>query len=126
MRVLKNLSLLPTNICTLLTLYQVDPFLKLVDDCKLQAVAAGSNQSREAYGSKSDDENALNSISTIEMTESQSKESFATMIVKALEKPSHVTIALHPELMLLSLLLSCLMCSHDATFIFLKCRSPQQ
>ncbi|PON74225.1 Coatomer beta subunit [Parasponia andersonii] len=80
-----------------LTEKTVDPFLKLVDDYKLQAVHAGSDQLREAYGSKSDDESALNSLSMIKITESQSKESFATMIVKALEKSSDVTIVLYPE-----------------------------
>lgn len=96
LKFLKKLNLLPINLA-MLALYQVDPFLKLVDDCKLEAVHGGSDQLREAYGSQSDDENALKSLSMIEVTGNQSKESFATMIMKALEKSSDVTIALLPE-----------------------------
>ncbi|KAL5543379.1 hypothetical protein UlMin_007163 [Ulmus minor] len=68
-----------------LTNEAADPFLQLVDDCKLQAV---NGESRDSYGSESDNENALKSLFTIEMTEGQSKESFANTIVKALDKSS--------------------------------------
>ncbi|KAM1589626.1 hypothetical protein ACFX10_028497 [Malus domestica] len=67
-----------------LTNETVDPFLRLVDDHKLQAVNSGPDQVRRVYGSKEDDENALRSLSAIEKSENQSKESFATMIVQTL------------------------------------------
>ncbi|CAN6561730.1 unnamed protein product [Malus baccata var. baccata] len=67
-----------------LTNETVDPFLRLVDDHKLQAVNSGPDQVRKVYGSKEDDENALRSLSAIEKSENQSKESFATMIVQTL------------------------------------------
>ncbi|KAM1555990.1 hypothetical protein PS2_039411 [Malus domestica] len=67
-----------------LTNETVDPFLRLVDDCKLQAVNSGPDQLRKVYESKEDDEDALRSPSAIEKSESQSKESFATMIVQTL------------------------------------------
>ncbi|TQE12960.1 hypothetical protein C1H46_001335 [Malus baccata] len=67
-----------------LTNETVDPFLRLVDDRKLQAVISGPDQLRKVYGSKEDDEDALRSLSAIEKSESQSKESFATMIVQTL------------------------------------------
>ncbi|XP_070674034.1 protein SEMI-ROLLED LEAF 2 [Malus domestica] len=67
-----------------LTNETVDPFLRLVDDHKLQAVISGPDQVRKVYGSKEDDENALRSLSAIEKSENQSKESFATMIVQTL------------------------------------------
>ncbi|RXH94051.1 hypothetical protein DVH24_016118 [Malus domestica] len=75
------------NTYSLVLLYartKVDPFLRLVDDCKLQAVNSGPDQLRKVYESKEDDEDALRSPSAIEKSESQSKESFATMIVQTL------------------------------------------
>lgn len=64
-----------------LTEKTVDPFLRLVDDCKLEAV---KTELQKVYGSKEDDEDALKSLSEIEIVENQSKESLATMIVKFL------------------------------------------
>ncbi|KAM1555991.1 hypothetical protein PS2_039411 [Malus domestica] len=69
-----------------LTNETVDPFLRLVDDCKLQAVNSGPDQLRKVYESKEDDEDALRSPSAIEKSESQSKESFATMIDSSIIK----------------------------------------
>ena len=62
----------------------MDPFLRLVSDAKLQAVADTARKPSLAYGSKEDDEDALKSLSAIKLTESQSKESFSTMIVQSL------------------------------------------
>ncbi|KAK8654600.1 hypothetical protein V6N13_128559 [Hibiscus sabdariffa] len=62
-----------------LTEKTADPFLQLVDDCKLQTTNPG-----KIYGSKEDDEDALKSLSEIRLAENQSKESLATMIVKFL------------------------------------------
>lgn len=71
--------------------FQVDPFLQLVNDSKLQSVADTVRQPSKAYGSKEDDEDALKALSSIKITESQSNESFATMIVQSLGKPANVT-----------------------------------
>ncbi|PKA47054.1 hypothetical protein AXF42_Ash011728 [Apostasia shenzhenica] len=62
----------------------VDPFLSLLEDCKLQAVNATSNLSI-AYGSKEDDIKASNSLSAIKLTESHSKESMVSVIVNGFE-----------------------------------------
>lgn len=78
-----------------MTLYQVDPFLRLVDDCKLEAVNAGLDHLMKVYGSKEDDEDALKSLSAIKISKSQCKESFATTIVQTLGKSSNVTLISH-------------------------------
>ncbi|KAJ3696274.1 hypothetical protein LUZ60_001651 [Juncus effusus] len=59
----------------------MDPFLYLVEDKKLQAVklTAGSN-----YGSEEDENNALNSISCVALSESQSIESMASTIINTI------------------------------------------
>ncbi|XVE76738.1 hypothetical protein DITRI_Ditri13aG0005500 [Diplodiscus trichospermus] len=67
-----------------LTEKTVDPFLLLVDDCKLQTAKTELQHLGKAYGSKEDDEDALKSLSEIKIADNQSKESFATMIVKFL------------------------------------------
>lgn len=77
------LSLITTNGYFL---YQVDPFLHLVEDCKLQV-----NHLTKVYGSKEDDSDALNSVSAISVTEKQSKEYLTSLIVKSLTDLSDVT-----------------------------------
>lgn len=73
--------------------YQVDPFLRLVDDSKLQAVESSPDQPRKVYGSKEDDEDALRSLSGLEKADNtHTKESFTTMIVKTVAKSSDVNI----------------------------------
>ncbi|XVF79641.1 hypothetical protein PTKIN_Ptkin15bG0005400 [Pterospermum kingtungense] len=67
-----------------LTEKTVDPFLQLVEDCKLQTVKTELQQPGKAYGSKEDNEDALKSLAEIELAENQSKESLANMIVKFL------------------------------------------
>ncbi|KAK6285271.1 hypothetical protein POUND7_011450 [Theobroma cacao] len=67
-----------------LTAKTVDPFLELVDDCKLQTAKTEPEHPGKVYGSKEDNEDALKSLSGIEIAENQSKESLATMIVKFL------------------------------------------
>ncbi|GKU88618.1 hypothetical protein SLEP1_g2859 [Rubroshorea leprosula] len=79
-----NIPPLVPCVKALLTDRTVDPFLQLVDDCKLQAVDNGAEHPRKVYGSKEDDEDASKSLSAIEITENQSKESLATMVVKFL------------------------------------------
>ncbi|XP_052878498.1 protein SEMI-ROLLED LEAF 2 isoform X2 [Gossypium arboreum] len=71
----------------LLTEKTIDPFLRLVDDCKLQTTKDELNPGK-IYGSKEDDEDALKSLSEIHLAENQSKDSLATMIVKFLGKLS--------------------------------------
>ncbi|KAL5743993.1 hypothetical protein ACOSP7_026855 [Xanthoceras sorbifolium] len=68
-----------------LTEKTVDPFLRLVEDKKLQAVNSGSGQPKNAFGSKEDDNLALKFLSEIVITEDQTRESFASDIVKSLE-----------------------------------------
>ncbi|XWS32523.1 hypothetical protein CRYUN_Cryun23aG0165400 [Craigia yunnanensis] len=68
----------------------VDPFLQLVDDCKLQTAKTEIEHPKKVYGSKEDNEVALKSLSEIEIAENQSKESLATMIVKFLGNLSDV------------------------------------
>ncbi|KAJ1400290.1 Armadillo-type fold [Sesbania bispinosa] len=75
----------------------VDPFLQLVNDSKLQAVTDTVRQ--PSYGSKEDDEDALKMISAIKLTESQSKESFSTMIVQSLGKSSDESSILRERLL---------------------------
>lgn len=75
-------------------LLQVDPFLHLVDDCKLQAVNTGLNNMGKVYGSKEDDDDALKTLSAIMTTGDQSKESFASMIVKMSGNSSMVNVIL--------------------------------
>ena len=69
---------------------QIDPFLHLVQDGKLQAVNPGSVRASKAYGSKEDDECALKALSQIRIDEEHTRESFATIIVKRLENLSEV------------------------------------
>ncbi|XP_065869828.1 protein SEMI-ROLLED LEAF 2-like isoform X2 [Euphorbia lathyris] len=54
-----------------------DPFLRLVDESKLQAVDTG-----KVYASKEDNQDAVKSLSAVEITENQSVQSLATMITK--------------------------------------------
>ncbi|RDX77904.1 Protein EFR3-like protein, partial [Mucuna pruriens] len=78
-----------------LTEKTVDPFLQLVNDSKLQAV----KQSSKVYGSKEDDEDALKTLSSVKLTESQSKESCATMIVQSLGKSTNESSILRERLL---------------------------
>ncbi|XP_034223130.1 protein SEMI-ROLLED LEAF 2 [Prunus dulcis] len=66
----------------------VDPFLHLVEDRKLQAVKTGSDHPTIAYGSKEDDNLALKSLSEIAITDEQTREFFASQILKSLDKLS--------------------------------------
>ncbi|KAG0451933.1 hypothetical protein HPP92_025944 [Vanilla planifolia] len=58
----------------------VDPFLSLVEDCKLQAVRSAS-EVPIVYGSKEDDTNASKSLSAIVLSDDRSIESMASVIV---------------------------------------------
>ncbi|KAM5558837.1 protein SEMI-ROLLED LEAF 2 [Rosa sericea] len=76
-----------------LTDKKVDPFLYLVEEYKLQAVKAGPDHPTYIYGSKEDDNLALKSLSQIVITEEQSRESFASAIVKGLDKLSEYELS---------------------------------
>ncbi|KAL0379872.1 UNVERIFIED_CONTAM: protein SEMI-ROLLED LEAF 2 [Sesamum angustifolium] len=71
----------------------VDPFLRLVDDSKLQAVdhRTGVDGMVKVYGSKGDDEDALKLLSAIKISEEQSTEYFASMILENLGKLSNTS-----------------------------------
>ena len=77
---------------------QVDPFLCLVEDCKLKAVDNESGHRKIIYGSDEDDNTALKFLSKLELTESQSKESLASLLVETLENLSDVNFILHIKL----------------------------
>ncbi|KAF5747981.1 hypothetical protein HS088_TW05G00712 [Tripterygium wilfordii] len=66
----------------------VDPFLRLVEEQKLQAVNTASNHHTNVYGSKEDDNSALKALSELAFSDHQSRESFASEIVKSLEDVS--------------------------------------
>lgn len=75
-----------TNVLNVVSfVFQIDPFLCLVDDCKLQAVNPGSRQGKIEYGSKEDDNCALGCLSEIEITKDQAREDMVSLIVKSLE-----------------------------------------
>ncbi|XP_006648302.1 protein SEMI-ROLLED LEAF 2-like [Oryza brachyantha] len=67
----------------------VDPFLHLVHDTKLKAV---ENCSEETYGSPEDDDNALKSLSAVELTRSHSREFMASTVM------NNITDLTDPEL----------------------------
>ncbi|KAE8098791.1 hypothetical protein FH972_016828 [Carpinus fangiana] len=78
----------------------VDPFLYLVEDHKLQAVKTGSDHPANVYGSKEDDSSALKSLSEIEIIEDQTRESFASEILKSLENLSESELSIIREKLL--------------------------
>ncbi|KDP43492.1 hypothetical protein JCGZ_16779 [Jatropha curcas] len=96
----KAFNILPLVSCARATITDktVDPFLKLVDECKLQAVINPTGP-RKVYGSKEDNEDALKSLAAIEITDSQTKESFANMIAKFTGKSSKQDSALKEQLL---------------------------
>jgi hypothetical protein len=69
---------------------QVDPFLCLIEDCRLQALDSANESCTKLYGSKEDDELALKSLSNIDMNENQSKETSVPLILDSLEDMSEV------------------------------------
>uniref|UniRef100_A0A0E0AH46 Uncharacterized protein n=1 Tax=Oryza glumipatula TaxID=40148 RepID=A0A0E0AH46_9ORYZ len=58
-----------------------DPFLRLVDESKLQAVKDSVDDPSKIYGSPEDNTNALKSLSAIELSESQSRECIVSTIM---------------------------------------------
>ncbi|KAL5208316.1 hypothetical protein ABZP36_032751 [Zizania latifolia] len=72
----------------LLTENTVDPFLLLVEDCKLQVVETCST----VYGSKDDDDLALKSLSNINMNE-QSKQAPISLVLDSLKDLPEVELS---------------------------------
>ncbi|XP_066317316.1 protein SEMI-ROLLED LEAF 2-like isoform X2 [Miscanthus floridulus] len=68
-----------------LTESTVDPFLCLIEDCRLQALDSAAEPCTKLYGSKQDDDLALKSLSNIDMNEDQSKETSVSLILDSLE-----------------------------------------
>lgn len=62
----------------------------MVEDKKLQAVTSGSGLPQKAFGSKEDEELAKKFLSAIVITEDQTRESFASVLVESLENVSTV------------------------------------
>lgn len=70
--------------CAYLIKCQVDPFLRLIEDGKLQAVITESGFQKNAYGSEEDDNSALQSLSHIQLTEDQTRAFLASGVLKSL------------------------------------------
>lgn len=71
-------------------IYQADPYLQLVDDCKLVAVKSEAGQFEKVYGSKEADDDAVKSLAAVEINDTQTADFYASMIVKMLGKPANV------------------------------------
>ncbi|XP_057807732.1 protein SEMI-ROLLED LEAF 2-like [Salvia miltiorrhiza] len=73
----------------------IDPFLRLVDDSKLQALDQKIVVSDmvKIYGSKEDNEDALKALSKINISDEQSPEFFASTILKAMGKLSDADLS---------------------------------
>lgn len=63
----------------------IDPFLCLVGDCKLQAVATTSMLGKIEYGSEEDNISATKCLSDMEITDDQTREHVVSLILKSLE-----------------------------------------
>ncbi|GJM87040.1 hypothetical protein PR202_ga02957 [Eleusine coracana subsp. coracana] len=76
-----------------LTESTVDPFLHLVEDCRLQALDRQAEPRSRVYGSKEDDDLALKSLSNISMNEDQSKETSVSLVLNSLENLSELELS---------------------------------
>nr|GLL36591.1 uncharacterized protein LOC109181388 isoform X2 [Ipomoea trifida] len=70
-----------------------DPYLRLVDDNKLQAVETGSGSGKVSYGSKEDDDSALMCLSQIEIKNEQSTASLVSIIMESLDNLSNTEVS---------------------------------
>ncbi|WVZ69371.1 hypothetical protein U9M48_018168 [Paspalum notatum var. saurae] len=77
-------SLIPV-VKHVLTESTVDPFLCLIEDCRLQALDSAAGHCTKPYGSKEDDDLALKSLSNIDMNDDQSKETSVSLILNSME-----------------------------------------
>jgi protein EFR3 len=62
----------------------MDPFLHLVHENKLQAVKDYTEDPSTSYGSPEDNQNALKSLSVVELTNSCSRESMILTIMNSI------------------------------------------
>ncbi|XP_027365036.1 uncharacterized protein LOC113872043 isoform X2 [Abrus precatorius] len=76
-----------------LTERKVDPFLHLIEDHKLQAVSFSPDNLTIAYGSKEDDDRALETLSQILTFKHQDQEFFVSEIVKSLVNLSELELS---------------------------------
>ncbi|XVF65548.1 hypothetical protein PTKIN_Ptkin09bG0257800 [Pterospermum kingtungense] len=83
-----NLPELITIVKASLTNKTVDPYLKLVEDVRLQAVCVQSGVHSVAYGSKEDDAAASKSLSEIELDDLHLKETVISHFMTKFEKLS--------------------------------------
>ncbi|KAG2687094.1 hypothetical protein I3760_09G036800 [Carya illinoinensis] len=79
---------------------KVDPFLQLVEDCKLQAVKTGSSHLANVYGSEEDDTSASKSLLEIGTTKDQTTEFFVSEVLKCLENFSESELSTIKEQLL--------------------------
>ncbi|KAG7961852.1 hypothetical protein I3843_09G037600 [Carya illinoinensis] len=79
---------------------KVDPFLQLVEDCKLQAVKTGSGHLANVYGSEEDDTSASKSLLEIGTTKDQTTEFFVSEVLKCLENFSESELSTIKEQLL--------------------------
>ncbi|KAL6873648.1 hypothetical protein ACP4OV_013730 [Aristida adscensionis] len=67
-----------------------DPFLRLVDESRLQAVKDSLDDPSKIYGSPEDNANAQKALSEIELSESQSRECIVSTIMNSIAKLHNV------------------------------------
>ncbi|KAI4386518.1 hypothetical protein MLD38_004446 [Melastoma candidum] len=67
-----------------LTERTADPFLRLIEDGKLQAVITESGFQKHAYGSEEDDNSALQSLFQIQLADDQTRAFLASGVLKSL------------------------------------------
>ncbi|KAK1366205.1 putative transmembrane protein cmp44E [Heracleum sosnowskyi] len=95
-----NIPSLVPRVKATITNTMVDPFLCLVEDCKLKTIDNQSGHHKIIYGSNEDDKTALKFLSELELTESQSKESLASLLVESLESLSDSEVSTIKEQLL--------------------------
>ena len=82
----------PPNVFILWT--QVDPYLQLIEDHKLQAVSFAPDNLSINYGSKEDDDRALDMLSDLLTYIHKTRDLFASEIIKSLEMFAKVMLLL--------------------------------
>lgn len=80
------------TLCNLIFCTQVDPFLQLIEDYKLQAVNCEPDDLTINYGSKEDDHRALDTLSELSTSIHQTQERFASEIIKSWKSFSNVEL----------------------------------
>lgn len=69
---------------------QVDPYLELIEDTRLQAVYGGLDNQMTVYGSQEDEVSALKSLSEIEVDDGKLKETVISHLSKVFTKLTEV------------------------------------